>query len=336
MITSPVFIIGCPRSGTTLLYRVLAEAEPLWSIGIESRHLIEHHNPPARSGWVSGELGSADVAPEVRRWLPAAFEREAAPWTWWRRVGRLRRRLNRRDPWLAIWREPTDGRTRSRVAGATRRAGMAALRWAVRTANQVPGGSRGPKRLLEKTPENCLRLPFLTELFPDGRILHVIRDGRATVGSLIDGWMRPDLFRGYRIPDRLEVPNVPADRWAFTLIPGWRELRRAPLEEICARQWIACNQAVLDFEQSSRGRVPLLRLRYEDLIANTDTVLDSIARFADLQVPDRTAPLPQANVVSGPDEMKWRRRHGAAVDRIEPLIEPMMARLGYFESASRS
>ncbi|MBK7216095.1 MAG: sulfotransferase [Candidatus Promineofilum sp.] len=46
-------------------------------------------------------------------------------------------------------------------------------------------------RLLEKTPENCLRLPFLQALFPDARVLFLVRDGRANVHSLLEGWRQP-------------------------------------------------------------------------------------------------------------------------------------------------
>lgn len=334
MITSPVLIIGCPRSGTTLLYRVLAEAEPLWSIGGESRHLIERDHHPSAVGWESGALGAGELTEATRRWLPAAFERESAPWTFWARVGRLRAWLDRRAGWRAIKRALGSRAPSARLAAPLPRLGAAAIRTLVRTSNTVIPGADRPKRLLEKTPENCLRLPFLLELFPDARVLHLTRDGRANVGSLIDGWLRPDLFRGYRVPQPLSVAGVPAERCAFTLIPGWRELRAAPLAEICARQWLACNQAALDLAE--RRPASVLRLRYEDLVARPTEVLAAIADFAELRLPARRAPLPQANVVSAPAPGKWSRRHGNAIRCIEPLIAPTMERLGYTSAASRS
>jgi hypothetical protein len=334
VITSPVLIIGCPRSGTTLLYRILAEAEPLWSIGGESRHLIERDHHPAAAGWESGALTADDVTPATRRRLPAAFERESAPWTFWARVGRLRAWLDRSSGWRAVKRARESAAPSARLAARLPRSGLAVIQVLVRASNAIVPRAGRPKRLLEKTPENCLRLPFLLELFPDARVLHLTRDGRANVGSLIDGWLRPDLFRGYRVPERLSVAGVPAERWAFTLIPGWRELRAASLEEICARQWIACNQAALDLAERRPGLV--LRLRYEDLVARPDEVLAAIAEFAELRLPPRLPALPHANVLSAPDPGKWARRHGDAIRRIEPLIASVMERLGYRPGDSRS
>jgi hypothetical protein len=40
-------------------------------------------------------------------------------------------------------------------------------------------------RILEKTPQSTIRLPFVLEVFPDARLVHVIRDGRQVVASAI-------------------------------------------------------------------------------------------------------------------------------------------------------
>jgi len=42
-----------------------------------------------------------------------------------------------------------------------------------------------PGRMLEKTPANALRIPFINALFPDCYFIHVLRDGRHTTASLI-------------------------------------------------------------------------------------------------------------------------------------------------------
>lgn len=44
------------------------------------------------------------------------------------------------------------------------------------------------KRLLEKTPANCLRGPAIRKIFPDAKFIHVIRDGRSVVKSAANEW----------------------------------------------------------------------------------------------------------------------------------------------------
>lgn len=39
-------------------------------------------------------------------------------------------------------------------------------------------GEGRPRYLIEKTPSNCLRIPFLCEMFPDAKYIHIVRDGR--------------------------------------------------------------------------------------------------------------------------------------------------------------
>jgi hypothetical protein len=338
MIQSPVLIIGCPRSGTTLLFNVLSEVPSLYSIGYESKAIIERFHHPSAKGWDSGALDASDVTSESRRFILAAFERQAAGGDFWRRVNRLRGRLRGSRLWTQIKRRGQTETLGSAPSSLLPQQGLDAIRAYVRARNLLlPHSKNRPIRLLEKTPENCLRLPFLLELFPDARVIYLTRDGRSNVHSLVEGWKQPHLFPGYRVPEPLHISGYSRDRWAFTLIPGWRELAEGnhSLEEVCAWQWIRCNEAVLEHRTAVQGRVPYLTLRYEDLVAQPASTLGQIAAFVGLDLRRDLAHyaghLPRINVVSAPDREKWRRREGMAA--VLPLIEPMMAQLGYDSSS---
>jgi len=329
VIESPVLVIGCARSGTTLLYTILSEVANLWSLGYESRAIIEHYHSPAARGWESGALSAGDLTPGSRDWIRRAFEAQAAPGDYWRRVNALRARLNGSRAYTTLKRH---GRGRSAGAGVTAAvpaAGLGVARAAARLIRTV-NHPRTPIRLLEKTPENCLRLPFLQALFPDARVVFLVREGRANVHSLLEGWRHPHLFPGYNTPLPVTSPGQTRGRWAFTLIPGWRELVNRPLAEICARQWVACNAAVLDFA-ASPGSLPVLAVRYEDLIAAPDETLEEIGRFLTLQpgaIPAIGRGLPEVNAVTPPGREKWRT-DSAELARVASIMEPMMTRLGY-------
>lgn len=47
----------------------------------------------------------------------------------------------------------------------------------------------GKQRLVEKTPSNCVRVPFVRAIFPDAQFIHLIRDGRASAVSARVQWL---------------------------------------------------------------------------------------------------------------------------------------------------
>ena len=334
MIQSAVVIAGCPRSGTTLLFNLLSEVPSLWSIGYESKQIIEHYHHPRTKGWESGALTADDLTPDSRRYMLDAFALQAAPGTYWQKVNRFRSLLRGNPLWQKVKRRGQSVRAGSSVSSALPQQGLNLARSVVRVQNALlPSRKTAPIRLLEKTPENCLRLPFLTALLPDVRIIYLTRDGRSNINSLIQGWKQPHLFPGYQVPEPLRIPGYARERWAFTLIPGWRELASSPLEEICAWQWVRCNEAVLVHQEQSRGSAPYLNVRYEGLISDPSLVLARIASFLQIDFGKDLAHfaqhLPQINVVSAPRQQKWREQNREAIGRILPLIEPMMERLDY-------
>ncbi len=71
MIQSAVMIIGCPRSGTTLLFNLLSEAPELWSIGYESKEIIERYHAPSAKNWEFECFGGSRPDPRVSK-IPAA------------------------------------------------------------------------------------------------------------------------------------------------------------------------------------------------------------------------------------------------------------------------
>ncbi len=329
MIRSPLLIIGCARSGTTLLYHLLSEVAELWSLGYESKAIIERHHSPAHKGWESGALAAVDLTPESRATMLQQFAAQAAPGDYWRTVHRLSARANRSGLYQAIKRRGRGDGAGSAAGNAVPGSGLAVFRGLARLRNAL-ARPRGDIRLLEKTPENCLRLPFLQALFPDARVIFLTRDGRANVYSLLEGWRQPHTFPGYRPPLPVTAPGQTRGRWAFTLIPGWRDLVDRPLEEICARQWAVCNAAVLDYAARADA-LPLLTVAYEDLVRQPDETLRRIAAFSGLRPEDIPAfgrPLPEVNAVSRPEAEKWRRE-ADRIGRVESILAPVMERLGY-------
>ncbi|MGC6424334.1 MAG: sulfotransferase family protein [Lentimonas sp.] len=47
----------------------------------------------------------------------------------------------------------------------------------------------GANVIIEKTPSNCLRLPFINKVFPEAKYIHLVRDGRGVVASAAKEWL---------------------------------------------------------------------------------------------------------------------------------------------------
>ena len=119
--------------------------------------------------------------------------------------------------------------------------------------------------LVEKNPKHVIRIPFLHALFPQARFLHLIRDGRDTVASL--------MFR-----------NRGAD-WGHLEIPGWRELLARYRRENhirSAHQWrYAVTAARRDGAELSEE---LYReIKYEDLVRQPAVLLRGVFDFLALE-----------------------------------------------------
>lgn len=272
----PIFLIGCPRSGTSALLQALLRSPELATVQLEGHILWDEFHPKKRRVQDSDALRAEDVSERERRYVNLAV------------------RLFAR------------------------------------------GG-----RFVDKTPENTLRIPYLDELLPAATFVFLRRRAADNVNSLIEGWRARPRFVTHRLPTPLEgIAPLDGRLWSFALIPGWRSLTRAPLEELCAQQYVVCNESVLAAQaamDSGRWR----DMKYEDFVASPVDQLRQL--FGSLgvgwsaAVEQYAAELdrrPSATAVTPPRPDKWREQNPDAIVRILPLVHETEARLGYASSAS--
>lgn len=155
--TAPIFVLGCGRSGTTLL-RLMLNSHSRISIPGETWYFPEFHAERAAiATWPEGEwrerLTQRIVASSVFPQL--GVSREA-----------LRRQLDSltRADWPSV----------------------------IACANAAFAREERKPRWGDKTPGYVRCLPVIKELFPDAAILHVIRDGRDVVLSFLQQWFGPN------------------------------------------------------------------------------------------------------------------------------------------------
>jgi hypothetical protein len=146
----PVFVGGCPRSGTTLL-RTMLNSHPELAIPHETRILIDGYR--RRTQW--GDLSDPENRRRVARWVVE------------RKVSRHRQLTEDADELVErmVAAEPTIGS----VLGAGFR---------------LYAERHGKARWGEKRPSVVLNLDAVFAMFPDAQYVNIIRDPRAVVASI--------------------------------------------------------------------------------------------------------------------------------------------------------
>ncbi len=210
----------------------------------------------------------------------------------------------------------------------------------------------GRIRLLEKTPSNALRLEFVDRVFPDSKIIHIIRNGIDSSLSIRSYWnqaahgikgVNPGKFRERlkelelrRIPNyaveavRRFAPKplsslVGSNVWG-PRIPGIRGLMQdLELLEVCALQWRTCVEAACHWGASMPSD-RYMQIKLEDL--NLES-FRSILQFAELN--EEAEVIDNFHRTIDPDRSTGRRSKASDAD-IEILakwIRPTMEWLGY-------
>ncbi len=175
-------------------------------------------------------------------------------------------------------------------------------------------------RMLEKTPKNALRIPFLDAVFPQSRFVFLYRDPRQVLGSMIDGW-RSGQFETYPA-----LPGWRGPAWSFLLTPGWQALSGRPLEEVVAAQWSATLEVLLD-DLEALPQAQWLGLRHDRFLADPQAEVRRLFDWAGLEWDrelGRQLPLSRYTLTA-PDPAKWRR-HEAAIEATRATWEPLAAR----------
>ena len=180
-----------------------------------------------------------------------------------------------------------------------------------------------PLRMLEKTPKNSLRVPFLAQIFPEAQFIYLHRDVREVLASMIEAWLSGS-FITYRLPDWPEPP------WSLLLVPGWRELAGKPLHEIVAAQWQATLRTLLD-DLSALPRERVHIAHYAALRADTAAEIGRLCDAVDFvwDRPPAANPKLSRYTLTKPDADKWRK-HEAEIEAVLPQLRDTIERAERF------
>lgn len=230
----PLFLIGSPRSGTTLLHQMF-DHHPAFALPFESKYIVVFHNNLKDFGDLSDVKNREILIVSIEKFMRNAWlERDHDEWI----------------PGLA--------------AAAPQLAREAAPSYAgvMEVIYKFFATQRGRNRWGDKMATFRRCMPTILELFPDARIVHIIRDGRDVASSLLPLSFGPNTayvaakkWRNFVEHGLAFAAKHP--RHVYTL--RYEDLIDDPekyLREICSFVDEPFNEGMLQFHKSGTSRVP--------------------------------------------------------------------------------
>lgn len=214
--SSPVFIVGTPRSGTTLLLYMLRSHPRLFFPDEESHFIIPMYKLSNRYNRFQRRDDIERALVDMHTIRPVFF------------------RGYTEQNEMAI----------EHLAGAIQAAGCKSVAEAIDFVYSAMANLAGKARWGDKTPYYALHLPTIMEMFPDAKVVNMVRDGRDVALSLLERRYDMDVYNVY----------------------------------FAAKYWEQYVTAV-DVASRSCNKDSLLNIRYEDLLDNPEQTLKSICQF---------------------------------------------------------
>ncbi|MCC6906469.1 MAG: sulfotransferase [Phycisphaerales bacterium] len=205
------------------------------------------------------------------------------------------------------------------------------------------------RRVMEKTPSNCLRVPFVQRVFPEAKFIHLVRDGRDNVSSCLQRWSMP--INQNRLKRRLKetpvwewpayLPRFLHDRligplrgtrrvksWGVVYPGMYEDLKARELVEVIAIQWVRCIETAQQ-DLANVDRTRWIECRYEDFVADPQRQFSRFCAHVGLAPTDQVREY-LATTIRQDAVQAWRQRlTPEQLALITPILEPTMTRLGY-------
>jgi len=296
-----IFIVGASRSGTTLMRNIL-ERSPRIALAREN-HFLGHLRASEGARYYFRRAGDLSTDDTVRRIVEMIYSGEFQRRSRWRELSPFWR-------WL-VDNVPRDEIERRLLAAERSERGIYAA------FLRAYADAQGRPVMGEKTPAHLAYADTLLKWFPDGRVVHMIRDPRAVyVSDLRRRRIKPRKPYSWlgRVPGLLAAAMLLQTTWI------WRSAARL--------------HAV--YEKRYPGRYRLVR--FEDVLRDPDVTLSALFGFLGVEVPpDPTNVRVMAHGFKWGEQGldaeaagRWREHIGRLADRwLRFFLGGHMRRLGY-------
>jgi hypothetical protein len=206
----------------------------------------------------------------------------------------------------------------------------------------------GNRIVMEKTPANIFKIPFVHEIFPEATFMYIIRNPFSFISSVELKWQRSATKKGigrrlrctpvsqlHHHAARLFIQqfNKRILRRKYLIVWGPRyngideDFRTLDILTVIARQWaIGSRKAEEALARVFKG--PILRIKYEEFVENPIYDMERICAHCGLDLTDEMIRA-ATEWVKSDRQFKWRRFDPRDLARLVPEMSQEMHRHGY-------
>lgn len=207
------------------------------------------------------------------------------------------------------------------------------------------------RRVMEKTPSNIMRVPYVREIFPETRLIYLLRNPLSQMSSSEFRWQNVLNKNQFMIRLR-ETPNTQLHYYAWRLLhdnfrkrilrkkhvsiwgvryPGiYEDRKRLTIEQLIATQWVKASQTCRADLDAIEAREPgsVFRIRYEDFILDPSRHFKAMCDHVGLEISQEILDKVSSRADTYSQD-KWKRLDPKVIESIKPIVESEMAVNGY-------
>ncbi len=206
----------------------------------------------------------------------------------------------------------------------------------------------GDRKIIENTPSNVLRVPYVTTIFPESIYLYITRNPLSVISSIESKWQQTKTWTGL-LRTLLDTPVTQLHYYAGDFVghmiikkmlkkkhnsiygPRYKgsdqDLKDLGKLRVIARLWARGNRKARE-DLAKLGNGHAFSFRYEDLMQDTETVLRRIYDHCGLTCSDDIVRTAKEMVDPGRQE-KWLRLDREELKAIIPEVRSEMEFYGY-------
>jgi Sulfotransferase family len=299
-ITKPIFIVGCHRSGTTILYDTLAQHPDVAYFTNASSYLPKS---PICANWIaSAMLGETKIERFVKDGIKVS--------------------CNSPNEGTRLWEHHT-------VEGDSycldETYHNLEMEYYLKSTIQKHLRYFKVARFINKNPDNSVRIRYLYKLFPDAYFIHIIRDARAVCHSLLKFRQAAADFFG------------PEHRFASNGVKSkaWLEIKQLWDSDPTTAIGLLWRDIIetLEFDRQFIPPEQYLEIRYEDFVSEPILHLKNLIQFCQLSWDERIEKIfldSSKNISMGNRNAAWKEFIDPKdLEKLKNIVELKMGQYGY-------